>query len=200
MIALMVFALVFAVLAANYALRVRAFYRLAANLGAQRLLSRGPRALQTGQYILEVVDAGWRVEVPRMRLGRRMVLTLNPSRLSPTGMRTGFADVDRAFRVAGDDADLAATIFSDQAVRDTLHHLDQITNLTRIDLTAGETLVVLFRRRRRSTELESVEAVVAFANAHNAVAHVTAQVSAGAPTSGGVGGASGSPFAMPVSR
>ncbi|MDP2344749.1 MAG: hypothetical protein Q8O67_27620 [Deltaproteobacteria bacterium] len=199
MIALLVFAIVFAVMAGNYGYRISHLKRLAETLGGQRLLTRGSRALQTREYILEIVDAGWRVEVPRMQLGRRMVLTLNPG-MSPLGMRTGFADVDRAFRITGDDADLAATIFADQAVRDSLHRLARLTKLARIDLTGQETLVVLFRRRWRVSEVEALDGVVAFANALQAVAHVKAQVSAGTSISGGVGGASGSPFAMPISR
>ncbi len=197
MIELGVSLLVCVVLSVTYALRLGQLDRLATALGGQRLLTGG-RALQTRDYVLEIVAAGWRVAVPGCLLGGRMGLTIQPG-LSPLGVRTGFGDVDHSFRITSDDEALAATIMSDPVVRKTLHRLDQLTNLKSINVTSTQALVVLFRRRRRVDEVETLEAVVAFARALNGVATVRAQLTAGGPT-GGIGGASGSPFAMPGAR
>lgn len=199
MIALLVFALVFGVLGANWWFRVHQINSLANTVGGRRLLGRGTMSIETDDCVVDVVEVGWRVEVPRVRLGRRMVLTLDPG-ISPQGVRTGFVEVDRAYRISSDDADLTATIFADPKVRETLLTLQAAFRLRRVDLLAGEKLVVLGRRRRKVGEKAALDAVVAFARALDDLHDVKATVSAGSDLSGGVGGSSGSPFAMPIGR
>jgi hypothetical protein len=197
-IGFVVFVVVLVVLGGNAWVRAVEVRRLAERLGARRLLSRSARSLETADYVLDVIDTGWRVEVPRVRLGRRMVLTLQPGLKETAGMTTGFAEIDRAFRLIGDDPDLTSTVFADHRVREAVLHLRAVCRLRRVDLTAGETLVVLCRRRRKRSEQETVDAIVAVARALNDVADVKPTASSGSSLEGGVGGASGAPFAMPL--
>ncbi len=200
MIALAVFFAVFAVLGFNWWHGVGKANALAGKLGGQRLLGRGNLAIETADYILDIVTVGWRVEVPRLLLGRRMILTLAPV-LPMTGtFTTGFSDVDGNFRLAGDDPDLTRAVFADVTVREALRQMRELCRLRRIDITAGEKLVVLFRRRRRVSEREALASIVAFAGALNAVAdvRVTARAAQGRLLRGATGGGSGAPVAMPT--
>lgn len=197
---LLVFAGVFGVLGFNWWYRVHQIKALADKLGGQRLLGRGTLALETSDYVLDIVDSGWRVEVPRLRLGRRMTFSLDTGLKTSGGHSTGYAEIDKQFRILGDDGDLLATVFGEPQVRHALLRVQQLCRLVRLDVTAGETLVVLFRRRRRVSEREALDSVVGFANALNAVADIKTRASAGALLTGGVGGSSGSPFAMPTGR
>lgn len=200
MITILIFFIVFAGLGANWWRRGHQFNVLLDNVGGRRLLSRGPLSLETDACVVDVVGSRWRVEVLRVTLGRRLVITLDPGLHITSAFKTGFAEIDRNFGIATDDAGLAAAVFGDVAVRDAAMGLRAACRLVRVDLTAGETLVVLLNEPRRRDQKAALDAIVAFANALNAVADVKPQVAPASLLPGGVGGASGSPFALPGAR
>ncbi len=194
-IALLCFFLVAGLLGARHWLAIHHIKALAANVGGVRMLSRGSHAVETKDCVVELTPLGWRVEVPRVRLGRRLMLTLS-TQISAPGLRTGFAEIDAGFRVNADDEDLAVTVCADPRVRETLLLLAACIAIVRIDLIVGEKLIVSGRLRRRVAERAALDAVVAFARAVDDQSDIKATVSAGSRFEGGVGGASGSPFAM----
>ena len=197
LIALLVFVLTASVLGGRYALAVRRINALASDVGGRRLLGRGNLAIETDDCVIELRDhIGWRVEVPRVRLGRRLTMSLVTG--LQRGIATGYAEVDGNFRLTADDADLAATVCSDPRVREGLLRVLATIAVQRVDLIVGEVLVVSGRLRRRVDERAAVSAVVEFARALDALHDVKVVVNGGAGLDGGVGGASGAPFAMPL--